>query len=164
MALAVAAIWLTSPLWRSAIERSQVGNDVRADNNVVVALNKLLPADRAVARVTDGVSFSTLDVALSKSGTAAHIRVTAYASANEPNVGVVAVFLAGESTPLTVVTAPLANNQPGTIDFELDVRRPGRFLSFDFRMGPGAPGTIVFNGPQGPPGLRTTRIHITERP
>ena len=47
---------------------------------------------------------------------------------------------------------------------EVDVRADGtRPMNFAFRIGPGLPGTIVFNGPQGQAERKITRIGITER-
>jgi hypothetical protein len=150
---------------RRGVGQFGVPNDVHVENGAVVPLTKVLPADPARATVTDGVSFHTLNFRAKNKAAMAHVRVTAYASAAQPNVGVVAVFVGGEPAPRTVVSKPLRGDRSEAIELEVDVRANGtNDMSFEFRVGPGVPGIIVFNGPEGQATRRVTRISITERP
>src|SRR5207247_1817814 len=71
---------------------------VRLHNNLVAPIMGVLPADPAMATPADGFSFQDCNFKPRNSGATVQVRVTAYASASEPNVAVVAAFLKGQKT------------------------------------------------------------------
>jgi hypothetical protein len=98
-----------------------------------------------------------------------HVHVTAYASASLPNHAVVAVFLAGQERPVQLVSKPVSEDKRVAIELDVDLRGVGtKPLSLDFRIGPGEPGTIIFNGPAGTEAaetlIRITEAAATDRP
>jgi len=136
---------------------------VKLQNDAVVPLTKVLPADPVKASIADGVSFHTAGFRAKNLGATARVRATAYASASEANVAVVAVFLAGEPIPIKVVSKPVFGNKRERIELSVDVPAQGvGQMTFDFRIGPGQPGTIVFNGPEGASDRAVTVISITQ--
>ncbi len=140
-----------------------ISNNIDVQNDAVVELSKILPPDHAKATVDDGVSFRTLSFQAQGSKATARLKVTAYASAAEPNVAVVAVFRTGQSAPVAVVSKPLSGNRRETIVLNAEFPGIGTTpLYLDFRIGPGKPGTIVFNGPEGDPKPIATQIRLTE--
>jgi hypothetical protein len=88
--------------------------------------------------------------------------VVAYASSVEPNEAVIAVFLSGGKSPLALASKPTANGRREKIELSLDIPKITGQLNFDFRVGPGQPGTIVFNGPEKAPEPAVSIITITE--
>lgn len=142
---------------------ASLSNDIKVQNTGVVPLTKVLPADRALATVNDGVSFYTLGFLAKEAGATARLKVKAFASAVEPNVAVVAVFRAGQSAPLALVSKPLSGNRREPIELSADIPAVGTTpIYLDFRIGPGKPGTITFNGPEGASDPVATEIRVTE--
>ena len=93
---------------------------------------------------------------------AARIRVVAYASSAEPNEAVIAVFLAGSKLPLALASKPIADNRREKIELSIDIPSVEGQLELEFRVGPGQPGTIVFNGPENAPERAVTVVTVAE--
>jgi hypothetical protein len=135
---------------------------LRFENGAVVEVSKVLPADPARATATDGASFSGGEFRPSKRDGTAHISVTAHASAAKPNEAVLAVFQAGKTSPVGLVSKPLSENRREKVELQVDVPIRGTPVALDIRIGPGRPGTIVFNGPRGAPEPVMTVVTITD--
>jgi hypothetical protein len=147
----------------SAPQPPLASNEVKLRISSIVQVSKILPADASRATVADGSSFCTAEFQAPKSGAPARVRVTAYASAVDPNVAVLAVFLTGQEAPVGLVSKPVSNNNRELIELVADIPAPGTNpLTFDFRIGPATPGTIIFNGPEGASVTAATVITITE--
>jgi len=142
-------------------ERSGSGQ-LKWENDAVVALTKILPSAPGQATVTDGVPFSGGTYRLDTKDAAARIRVVAYASSAEPNEAVIAVFLAGSKLPLALASKPIADNRREKIELSLDIPEVAGQLELEFRVGPGQPGTIVFNGPENAPERAVTVVTVAE--
>ena len=135
---------------------------VKWENHAVVALTNILPSAPGQATITDGVGFSGGTYEPHKKDGAARIRVVAYASSAEPNEAVVAVFLVGGKSPLALASKPTSDNKREKIELSLDIPRVAGQLELVFRVGPGQPGTIVFNGPKNAPERAVTIVTVTE--
>ena len=127
-----------------------------AANPAVVPLHAVLPDNTQDARPTDGVSFAGVSFVAQSPDSILTIHVAAAASAAEANELVVAVFRAGEPKALKIVNQPIAPNTRQAVEFSFRARAAAAGLlgalgpiAFDFRIGPGRPGTITFNGPDG---------------
>src|SRR5262245_26315302 len=154
----VGGAYIIAQMWPAAIPSA-----VELRNDAVVPLTKVLPPDPAQARISDGVAFYSATFQALNGGGVARVRVSAEVSASEPNVAVVAVFLAGETAPIKVVSKPVFGNKRERIELSADVPAYGiGQMSFEFRIGPAEPGTIVFNGPEGASERAVTIIRITE--
>jgi hypothetical protein len=88
--------------------------------------------------------------------------VVAYASSAEPNEAVVAVFLAGVKSPLALASKPTADNKREKIELSVNIPKVAGQLDLEFRVGPGQPGSIVFNGPENAPERAVTVVTVTE--
>ena len=144
-------------------QSTPASNELKLRNAAVVPVTKVLPADADKATAGDGSSFFTAHFWPQRSGAPVRVRVTAYASAIDPNVAVLAVFLTGREAPIGLVSKPVSNNNRELIELVADIPAPGTNpLTFDFRIGPGTPGTIIFNGPEGASVPAATVITITE--
>jgi hypothetical protein len=150
--------YIIAQMWPAAVP-----SVVELRNDALVPLTKILPADPAQARSSDGVAFYSASFQALNAGEIARVRVSAAASASEPNVAVVAVFLAGEAAPIKIVSKPVSGNKREWLELSADVPAYGiGQMSFEFRIGPAEPGTIVFNGPDGASERAVTIIRITE--
>jgi hypothetical protein len=136
-----------------------------AANPAVVPLHAVLPDNTQDARPTDGASFAGVSFVAQSPDSILTIHVAAAASAAEANELVVAVFRAGEPKALKIVNQPIAPNTRQAVEFSFRARAGAAGLlgalgpiAFDFRIGPGRPGTITFNGPDGvaAPGFATS--------
>jgi hypothetical protein len=167
------AAWFVHGSWTPGISAADVpgaprnaapfDNTIRLTNQGVGALNKILPADPAKATTSDGVSFYTTDFHVINRGATVHVHVKAYVSAPQPNVAVIAVFLAGQKAPIGLASKPVSGDRRELVELNVDMDAPkSPVLSFEFRIGPEQPGTIVFNGPQGAPEPGKTTITISE--
>src|SRR5262249_38374192 len=132
------------------------------ENDAVVALTKILPSAPGRATIADGVSFAGGTYRSHTKNAGACIHVLAYASSAEPNEAVVAVFLAGGEVPLAMASKPTADNRREKIEISLDIPRVAGQLELEFRVGPGQPGTIVFNGPENAPERAVTTVTVTK--
>ncbi|MGH7784461.1 MAG: hypothetical protein ACREO5_11550 [Candidatus Binatia bacterium] len=122
----------------------------RLENAAVAQLSKVLPAKLGRATKTDGVSFHTVQVRPKNFDSYFHIEVNTCFCAPNPNTGVVAVFVGGQSAPFKIASKPVADDRREHLGFGFDVPANGtQTIHFDFRIGPGEPGIIVFNGPEG---------------
>jgi hypothetical protein len=135
---------------------------VKWENDAVVALTKVLPSDPSKATIGDGVSFSGGTYQPRTKDAGARIRVVAYASSAELNEAVVAVFLTGGNSPLVLASKPTAGNERAKIELSLDIPKVAGQLDLEFRIGPGHPGTIVFNGPENASEHAVTVVTVTE--
>jgi hypothetical protein len=135
---------------------------VRWENDAVVALTKILPSDAGKATITDGTAFSGGPYLPHTNNAAVHIRVVAYASSAEPNEAVVAVFLSDGKLPLALASKPTAGDRRERIELSHGIPRVTGQLDLQFRVGPGQPGTIVFNGPENTADRAVTVITVTE--
>jgi FkbM family methyltransferase len=142
-------------------QRSGTGQ-LKWENDAVVALTKILPSAPGKATITDGVPFSGGIYRLDTNDVAARIRVVAYASSAQPNEAVIAVFLDGGKLPLAMASKPTADNRREKIELSLDIPSVAGQLELEFRVGPGQPGTIVFNGPENAPERAVTVVTVTE--
>jgi hypothetical protein len=88
--------------------------------------------------------------------------VVAYASSAQPNEAVIAAFLAGGKLPLALASKPTADNRREKIELNLDNPGIAGELELEFRVGPGWPGMIVFNGPENAPERVVTVVTVTE--
>jgi hypothetical protein len=142
-------------------ERSGTGQ-LKWENDAVVALTKILPSAPGKATITDGVPFSGGTYRLDTKDAAARIRVVAYASSAQPNEAVIAVFLGGGKLPLAMASKPTAGNRREKIELSLDIPKVADQLELEFRVGPGQPGTIVFNGPENAAERAVTTVTVME--
>jgi hypothetical protein len=139
-----------------------VGNSVKWENDAVVPLTKILPSASGKATIRDGVSFAGGVYRPQTKGAGARIRVIAYASSAEPNEAVVAIFRTGNETPLALASKPTSDNKREKIELSLDIPSVDGQLSLEFRVGPGRPGTIVFNGPKNASEHAVTVVTVTQ--
>jgi hypothetical protein len=167
------AAWFIHRTWTPGVPAAEVtgaagkaaplDNTFRATNQGVGALNKILPADPAKVTTSDGVGFYTINFRVINRSAIVRVHVRAYVSAPQPNVAVIAVFLAGRKAPIGLTSKPVSGDKPELVELNVDMPAPkSPFLSFEFRIGPEQPGTIVFNGPQGAPDPGKTTITISE--
>ena len=72
-------------------------------------------------------------------------------------------FRAGQPAPIALVSKPVSGNQRQSIELSAEIPGVGTTpLHLEFRIGPGKPGTIVFNGPEGSSPPAATEISVTE--
>ncbi len=135
---------------------------VKWENDAVVALTNILPSAPGKATIIDGSAFSGGTYQPHTRDAGARIRVVAYASSAEPNEAVIAIFLAGGKSPLALASKPTVDNRREKIELSLDIPRAAGQLDLEFRVGPGQPGTIVFNGPNNAPERAVTLVTVTE--
>ena len=135
---------------------------VKWENDTVAPLTKILPSHPGKATITDGVAFSGGAYRSQAKDAGARIRVVAYASSAEPNEAVVAVFLAGVKSPLALASKPTADNKREKIELSVNIPKVAGQLDLEFRVGPGQPGSIVFNGPENAPERAVTVVTVTE--
>jgi hypothetical protein len=140
-------------------ERSGIGA-VKWENDAVVELTKILPSVPGKATKVDGVPFAG-GTYRSKTG-GVHIHVVAYASSAEPNEAVIAVFAPGANFPLALASKPTADNKREKIELSLEMPKATGRMDLEFRVGPGQPGTIAFNGPKNAPERAVTVVTVTE--
>jgi len=143
-------------------EQGPGAGSVKWENDAVVELTKVLPSAPGKATISDGVPFSGGSYRPHTKDTGARIRVVAYASSAEPNEAVIAVFVSGGNSPLALASKPTADNRREKIELSLDISRVTGPLDLEFRVGPGQPGTIVFNGPNNAPERAVTLVTVTE--
>jgi hypothetical protein len=135
---------------------------VKWENDTVVALTDVLPNAPGQATITDGTGFSGGIYQPRRKNAGARIRVVAYASSEEPNEAVVAVFLGGGRSPVALASKPTSNNRREKIELSLDIPAVADQLVLEFRVGPARPGTIVFNGPTNAPERAKTVVTVTD--
>jgi hypothetical protein len=153
--------WVLGGSFAMLKQRSGTGQ-LKLENDAVVALTKILPSTPGKATITDGVPFSGGTYRLDTKDAAARIRVVAYASSAQPNEAVIAVFLGGGKLPLAIASKPTAGNRREKIKLSLDIPKVADQLELEFRVGPGQPGTIVFNGPENAAKRVVTTVTVTE--
>jgi uncharacterized protein YjbI with pentapeptide repeats len=121
---------------------------IKLVNDVTVKVTKLLPADPAKAKPTDGVAFTGIGYvsAYFYSSLQIHVRVTVYAE--KQNVAVLAVFADDRAPPVKLVSKPIAAKGSADLDFSFALRIQS-VSSLQFRIGPGEPGEITVNAPEG---------------
>ncbi len=147
-----------------ALPGTETLQTVRAQNDAVAPIGQELPADPAKAKNSQGVSFKGMTFVPKDGQSTVRIQVTVFASAAEPNVAVVAVFRDGQEPPVRLVTKPVSSNRREKIDFSIDLPANGTNpMALDFRIGPGQPGTVVFNGPQGMEPVESTITAIERK-
>jgi FkbM family methyltransferase len=142
-------------------QRSGTG-PLKWENDAVVALMKILPGAPGKATIADGVPFAGGTYRSHTKNAGARISVVAYASSAEPNEAVIAAFLAGGKLPLALASKPTADNRREKIELSLDIPKVAGQLELEFRVGPGQPGTIVFNGPENARERAVTVVTVTE--
>jgi hypothetical protein len=135
---------------------------VKWENDAVVELTKVLPSAPGKATIADGVPFYGGTYQPRTNDAGARVHVVAYASSAELNEAVVAVFLAGGKLPLALASKPTSDNRREKIELSLDIPKVAGQLDLQFRIGPGQPGTIVFNGPENAPERAVTVVTVTE--
>src|SRR5262249_53788481 len=131
-------------------------------NDAVVELAKILPSAPDKATSADGVSFAGGKYQSHAKDAGARMRVVAYASSAEPNEAVIAVFVPGGKSALALASRSTAGNRREKIELNFDLPKVAGQLELDFRVGPGQPGTIVFNGPENAPERAVTTVTVTE--
>jgi hypothetical protein len=147
----------------TAASDESIPGGVRLHNSLVAPIMGVLPADPANATAADGFSFQEWNFKPKISGAIVQVRVTAYASASEPNVAVVAAFLKGQRAPIALASKEVSNNERVEIELKADIPIDGsKPVPLDFRIGPDKPGFIVLNGPEGTASPVETVITITE--
>jgi uncharacterized protein YjbI with pentapeptide repeats len=121
---------------------------VKLVNDVTVNVTKLLPADPAKANPADGAAFTGIGYVSAYFYSLLQIHVQLSVYAQTPNIAVVAVFADDKAPPVKLVSKPIAAN--GSVDFDFSFAlRIERVSSLQFRIGPGKPGAISINAPEG---------------
>jgi len=98
-------------------------------------------------RPTDGASFFGMPLTPDSASTVFHVRVVANAYMEAPGEAVVAVFKSGDDRAIKVVSQQVPGHGYARFDIAFDVTSDGKPFALDFRIGPGHPGWLVFNGP-----------------
>ncbi len=155
-------MWLDA--WKSGDSwvRPTVSLDRR--NSAVAALSGMIPVEADLARRTNGASFTGTHFVPSNAKSVMHVRVTVTASAAEPNDLVLAVFREQDVSPVHIEVCPIPPGGRVTLDTTFKVLAKGaKPIELDCRIGPGRPGTILFNGPaEGPPPNPATGVQMWE--
>jgi hypothetical protein len=164
--------WFVHKTWTPGIPAEVTGtprnaapldNTFRATNQAVAPVDKVLPSDPAKATTSDGVGFYTVNFRVINRSAIVRVHVKAYVSAPQSNVAVIAVFLAGQKAPIGLASKPVSGNERKLVEFNVDMPAPkSPVLSFEFRIGPEQPGTIIFNGPQSAADPGKSTITISE--
>jgi hypothetical protein len=135
---------------------------IKLVNDVTVRVAKLLRADPAKAKPTDGAAFTGIGYISAYFYSSLQIHVVVPVYAEKQNVAVLAVF--ADDKVVKLVSKPIAAN--GSIEFDFSFAlRIQSVSSLQFRIGPGEPGAITLNAPEGTKvdKQRAAMVSITEK-
>jgi hypothetical protein len=136
---------LFSPMWVSnhAVQVEQFQSAALVDG----IQNVLLP-DPAVATRTDGVSFWSIQVVSKLAYSQFRVHIEVFASSDQTNDVVVAVFVNSDPHPVRIFTVPVYARKRTKLDDSFDFQGSiKRVNEFQFRIGPAHAGALTFNGP-----------------
>jgi hypothetical protein len=135
---------------------------IKLVNDVTVKVTKLLPADPTKAKPTDGAAFTGIGYISAYFYSSLQIHVVVPVYSEKQNVAVLAVF--ADDKVVKLVSKPIAANGSAEFDFSFALRIQS-VSSLQFRIGPGEPGAITLNAPEGTKvnKQRAAMVSITEK-
>jgi uncharacterized protein YjbI with pentapeptide repeats len=119
---------------------------IKLVNDVTVKVTRLLPADPAKAKPTDGAAFTGIGYVSAYFYSLLEIHVVVPVYAEKQNVAVLAVF--ADDKLVKLVSKPIAANGSVEFDFSFALRIQS-VSDLQFDIGPGEPGAITLNAPEG---------------
>ncbi len=153
--------WQATPASISSIPST---GSIKLTNDVVATVTQVLPADPMRAKPTEGASFTGYSFVPRSQTSVVNVRVSTGVFSEKGNTAVLAVFVNRQVPPVKLVSKLIRAGVREQIDFEFRVPANGAsILIFDFRIGPGLPGSITFNGQEGkPPDYQPATVVLTD--